>query len=233
MHTSRSATITIFDRLRARYSSSTWCSWARCSCIRPRWRSVKFRALIFITSHPSWCSFVYFTRHSEDLGEFVVSKIYLTTSWCILVDSLIAFRAVVWTDTLQFSAMVLAVVIVMFLGTSDVGGVQKVFTIAQEGNRLIWFEWVKFNFVESFSALPDSLLMSRILESPPQHGLRSFPKKHILDGYDRINNALGLECRHYARMCPTFRRHSKAQWCRQGLLDFWRRTHHHQAVRCL
>lgn len=49
-------------------------------------------------------------------------------------------RAVVWTDTLQFSAMVLAVAIVMVLGTNEVGGVQQVFTIAQEGNRLIWFE---------------------------------------------------------------------------------------------
>lgn len=45
-----------------------------------------------------------------------------------------------WTDTLQFSAMILAVVIVMVLGTNDAGGVAKVFEIADEGGRLIWFK---------------------------------------------------------------------------------------------
>lgn len=51
-----------------------------------------------------------------------------------------ASRAVVWTDTLQFSMMILAVAIVMILGTSEVGGIKNVFTIAEEGNRLIWFK---------------------------------------------------------------------------------------------
>lgn len=50
------------------------------------------------------------------------------------------FRAVVYCDTLQFSAMVLAVVIVMILGTNDAGGVSNVFQIAEEGKRLIWFK---------------------------------------------------------------------------------------------
>lgn len=46
----------------------------------------------------------------------------------------------VYCDTLQFSAMVLAIVIVMILGTNDAGGVENVFRIAEEGNRLIWFK---------------------------------------------------------------------------------------------
>lgn len=50
------------------------------------------------------------------------------------------FRAVVWTDTLQFSAMVLAIIVVIFLGTNEVGGVANVFKVADEGGRLIWFE---------------------------------------------------------------------------------------------
>lgn len=45
-----------------------------------------------------------------------------------------------YTDTLQFSAMILAMVVVMVLGTIEVGGVQNVFRIAQEGNRLVWFK---------------------------------------------------------------------------------------------
>jgi len=36
--------------------------------------------------------------------------------------------------------MILAIVLVMFLGTNDVGGITKVFKVAQEGNRIIWFE---------------------------------------------------------------------------------------------
>ncbi|KAL7017711.1 hypothetical protein ACKWTF_010495 [Chironomus riparius] len=47
--------------------------------------------------------------------------------------------AVVWTDTLQFSAMILAVCVVMVLGTKEVGGIKNVFTIANDGGRLIWF----------------------------------------------------------------------------------------------
>lgn len=50
------------------------------------------------------------------------------------------FRAVVWTDTLQFSAMIVAIIVVMILGTNDIGGVRKVFEIAEEGKRLIWFK---------------------------------------------------------------------------------------------
>lgn len=45
-----------------------------------------------------------------------------------------------WTDTLQFSAMVLAIIVVMVLGTNEVGGVVNVFKVAEEGGRLILFE---------------------------------------------------------------------------------------------
>lgn len=55
----------------------------------------------------------------------------------ITIDSC---RAVVYCDTLQFSAMVLALVAVMFLGTDAAGGVEKVFKIADEGDRLIFFK---------------------------------------------------------------------------------------------
>lgn len=45
-----------------------------------------------------------------------------------------------YCDTLQFSAMVLAVIAVMCLGTYDAGGIENVFKIADEGNRLVFFK---------------------------------------------------------------------------------------------
>lgn len=46
-----------------------------------------------------------------------------------------------WTDTLQFSAMILAVFVVMVLGTKEAGGIANVFQIANDGGRLIWFDF--------------------------------------------------------------------------------------------
>lgn len=37
--------------------------------------------------------------------------------------------------------MVLAVIIVMVLGTLEVGGIVNVFKIAEHGNRLVWFKY--------------------------------------------------------------------------------------------
>ncbi|CAG9809480.1 unnamed protein product [Chironomus riparius] len=58
---------------------------------------------------------------------------------CVFYTTFGGIRAVVWTDTLQFSAMILAVCVVMVLGTKEVGGIKNVFTIANDGGRLIWF----------------------------------------------------------------------------------------------
>jgi Na+/proline symporter len=58
----------------------------------------------------------------------------------------VLFRAVVWTDTLQFSAMIGAVLFVMVLGTIKMGGVGNVFEIAERSGRLVWFKLVE-NFV--------------------------------------------------------------------------------------
>lgn len=50
------------------------------------------------------------------------------------------FRAVIWTDTLQFGAMLLALAVVMTLGTLQLGGFINIFKIADAGGRLIWFK---------------------------------------------------------------------------------------------
>lgn len=59
---------------------------------------------------------------------------------CIFYTTIGGLRAVIWTDTLQFGAMILALVIVMILGTLQLGGIVNVFEIAQRGQRLIFFK---------------------------------------------------------------------------------------------
>jgi sodium-coupled monocarboxylate transporter 8/12 len=59
---------------------------------------------------------------------------------CIFYTTVGGLRAVVCTDTIQFTTMIGAVTIVMILGTLQVGGIVNVFQIAEEGGRLMWFK---------------------------------------------------------------------------------------------
>lgn len=59
---------------------------------------------------------------------------------CIFYTTVGGVRAVVWADTLQFGAMISAILAVMYLGTAEVGGVLEVFSAADRGGRLIFFE---------------------------------------------------------------------------------------------
>ncbi|XP_065079998.1 sodium-coupled monocarboxylate transporter 1-like [Ochlerotatus camptorhynchus] len=58
---------------------------------------------------------------------------------CIFYTTFGGIRAVIWTDTLQFGAMLLALCVVMTLGTLQLGGFINIFKIADAGGRLIWF----------------------------------------------------------------------------------------------
>ncbi|XP_053664928.1 sodium-coupled monocarboxylate transporter 1-like [Anopheles marshallii] len=58
---------------------------------------------------------------------------------CIFYTTFGGIRAVIWTDTLQFGAMLCALFVVMTLGTLQLGGVINVFRLAEAGGRLIWF----------------------------------------------------------------------------------------------
>ncbi|XP_055544401.1 sodium-coupled monocarboxylate transporter 1-like [Wyeomyia smithii] len=58
---------------------------------------------------------------------------------CIFYTTFGGIRAVIWTDTLQFGSMILALLIVMTLGTLQLGGIINIFKIADAGGRLIWF----------------------------------------------------------------------------------------------
>ncbi|XP_014366298.2 sodium-coupled monocarboxylate transporter 1 isoform X2 [Papilio machaon] len=58
---------------------------------------------------------------------------------CIFYTTLGGLKAVVWTDTLQTGLMFLGVVFVLAYGTWRLGGVQQVFRINEEGQRLEFF----------------------------------------------------------------------------------------------
>jgi solute carrier family 5 (sodium-coupled monocarboxylate transporter), member 8/12 len=49
---------------------------------------------------------------------------------------------VVWADTLQTFAMIAAVVVVVIMGTIEVGGVGEVFRRADASGRLVFFKYI-------------------------------------------------------------------------------------------
>lgn len=50
------------------------------------------------------------------------------------------YRAVVWTDTLQFILMMGATIAVIFLGVASIGGFFYVWEVAERGKRLVFFK---------------------------------------------------------------------------------------------
>lgn len=64
----------------------------------------------------------------------------ITCLVCVFYTTFGGLRAVVWTDTIQFGSMFVAIAAVVYLGTSQLGGVAEVFEIADRGDRLVWFE---------------------------------------------------------------------------------------------
>lgn len=55
---------------------------------------------------------------------------------CVFYTMLGGIQAVVWTDVLQASIMIVSVVLVALLGISDVGGLAEVWRRAVDGNRI-------------------------------------------------------------------------------------------------
>ncbi|XP_011869528.1 PREDICTED: sodium-coupled monocarboxylate transporter 1-like [Vollenhovia emeryi] len=58
---------------------------------------------------------------------------------CIFYTSIGGLKAVVWSDTIQFSVTVCGLFAVLVLGISSVGSVQQVWRISSEGGRLVFF----------------------------------------------------------------------------------------------
>jgi Na+/proline symporter len=67
--------------------------------------------------------------------------ISLTTSLvCVMYTSIGGLRTVVWTDTLQFLLMLVAIACVIVLGLKTTGGIANVWNAADNGGRLIFFK---------------------------------------------------------------------------------------------
>ncbi|XP_011269020.1 sodium-coupled monocarboxylate transporter 1 [Camponotus floridanus] len=58
---------------------------------------------------------------------------------CIIYTSIGGLKAVVWTDTIQFSVTVGGLVTILVLGVLSVGSIEEVWRISGEGGRLIFF----------------------------------------------------------------------------------------------
>lgn len=54
---------------------------------------------------------------------------------CVFYTTIGGLKAVIWTDTLQFTAMIGAILAVIFIGTKEAGGVFEVYRINKEGQR--------------------------------------------------------------------------------------------------
>ena len=49
-------------------------------------------------------------------------------------------KAVIWTDVFQASVMVLGLIVVLIVGSIELGGFGQVFDIARKGERMTLFE---------------------------------------------------------------------------------------------
>ncbi|GAB1858968.1 Sodium-coupled monocarboxylate transporter 1 [Camponotus japonicus] len=58
---------------------------------------------------------------------------------CIIYTSIGGLKAVVWTDTIQFSVTVGGLLTILVLGVLSVGSIEEVWRISGEGGRLIFF----------------------------------------------------------------------------------------------
>ncbi|XP_066595800.1 sodium-coupled monocarboxylate transporter 1-like [Prorops nasuta] len=66
---------------------------------------------------------------------------------CILYTSIGGLKAVVWTDTIQFSITIGGIFAVLYLGLKSVGGFSEVWRISDEGGRLVFFNMDPSPFV--------------------------------------------------------------------------------------
>lgn len=55
---------------------------------------------------------------------------------CVFYTTIGGLKTVVWTDTLQFGAMIVGIVTITIIGVKEVGGIAKTFSVAMEGGRL-------------------------------------------------------------------------------------------------
>lgn len=60
---------------------------------------------------------------------------------CTFYTGIGGMKAVLWTDTFQIFVIIASIATVMMKGTLQVGGIEEVWRISEEGGRQIWFEF--------------------------------------------------------------------------------------------
>ncbi|XP_074109301.1 sodium-coupled monocarboxylate transporter 2 [Cotesia typhae] len=68
---------------------------------------------------------------------------------CIIYTSLARLKAVVWTDTLQFTIVVVSIVAIFTIGVKTVGGFAEIFRATDQGERLIFLDLNPSPFVRN------------------------------------------------------------------------------------
>ncbi|XP_065070595.1 sodium-coupled monocarboxylate transporter 1-like [Rhopilema esculentum] len=74
-------------------------------------------------------------------GVPMAASIISTGAVCTFYTTLGGMRAVVWTDVFQAFVMILGLVVIIAIGTNDVGGIGKVIDLADKGERLTLFDF--------------------------------------------------------------------------------------------
>lgn len=108
---------------------------------------------------------------------------------CIFYTTIGGLKAVVWTDTIQFTVTVGSIATVFILGTIQLGGLGKVWNKAIEGERLDIFEWVLQKVQNAY--------YSFVQFWPRSHQAREF-----LDYFDWVNCSLDGAFHHQSKLCP-------------------------------
>ncbi|XP_046738917.1 sodium-coupled monocarboxylate transporter 1-like [Diprion similis] len=68
---------------------------------------------------------------------------------CIFYTTVGGLKAVVWTDTIQFTVTVITLFTVLILGIISIGGFQEIWRISEEGGRIIFFDMNPSPFVRT------------------------------------------------------------------------------------
>ena len=70
----------------------------------------------------------------------MIVNILLSSQYHILTFLQGGLRAVVWTDTFQTFIVIAGLIAITVLGAKDLGGIEKVWKIADKGGRIYFIE---------------------------------------------------------------------------------------------
>lgn len=59
---------------------------------------------------------------------------------CVFYTTIGGLKAVIWTDTVQFLMMNGSILLIIILGIVNEGGIFKIWQIAEESGRILFFE---------------------------------------------------------------------------------------------